>query len=137
MSIEQVVRERHAFEDRMRNFLTIASVMTDREIELALSRLADMLTHMGGAPHVKIRGQALKQYFDLRRAKQRQERFFKRLMFKPLPGMPPYDQRIDQDQSSYLIRSTANYPLLLDGQLAAPAGTASQSFNETVLLLAP
>jgi len=137
MSIEQAVRERHAFEDRMRNFLTLASVMTNREIELALSRLADMFTHMGGAPHVHIRGQVLKQYFNLRLANQRQERFLKRILFKPLPGIPPYDQRIDQDQSSYLIRSAANYPLLLDGQIAAPAGAASQSFDETVFLLAP
>ena len=137
MSYEQAVRERHAFEDRIRNFLNLASVMTDRELELALSRLADMLTHMGDQPHVRIRGEVVKQYLGLRRVGQRKERALKRMFFKPVPGMVAHDPRIETNSSDYYVRCIANFPLLVEGQLAPPGSTTNASFDQTVLMLAP
>ena len=137
MSIEQAVRERHAFEDRLTNFLTLASIMADREIELALSRLADMLANMGDNTHVKFRGLVLKSYFDLRRKNIRQQRVFKRIFFPNVTGMPPFDHRIDKDQADHFVRSIANFTLLTGNEIAAPKGPNDQPINETVLLLAP
>ena len=137
MSYEQAVRERHAFEDRLGNFLSLASILTSRELEVALSRLADMLTNMGDQPHVRFRGEVLKHYLDLRKAGQKQERAFKRMFFKPVNGMPAFDGRIDQNPTDWYVRSIANFPLLLEGQIAPPAGATSATSKETVLLLSP
>lgn len=135
MSYEQAVRERHAFEDRLRNFLDIASVLNARELEVALSRLADMLTHMGDVPAVRLRGEVLKGYMELRAAGQRRERTMKRMFFQAVPGMPAFDKRIDQNMSDWLVRSIANFQLLVDGQIEPPGSATSATFEETVLLL--
>lgn len=137
MSIEQVVRARHEFEDRLTNFLVLASIMTDREIEIALSRLADMAKHMGESPEVMLRGHVLARYFELRRKNRRPQRAFKRVIFFGVSGMPKYDSRIDRSPSDHYVRSIANFTLLVDGQIAPPNAADGQEIDETILLLAP
>jgi hypothetical protein len=135
MSYEQLVRERHAFEDRLRNYLHLLSVLNARELEVALSRLADMLTHMGDVPAVRIRGEVLKRYMELRAVGERRERPMKRMFFRAVAGMPPFDGRIDKYSGDWIIRSVANFPLLVDGQIAPPASSTAATFDETILLL--
>ena len=137
MSIEQAMRERHAFEDRLRNFLILASIMTDREVEIALSRLVDMAAHMGAPPQVVFKGKVLASYLDIRRQNRRAHRPLKRALFRRLPGMPLFDGRIDQSNPDYWIRSIANFTLLAEYQLAPPAANNGQEIDETILLLAP
>jgi len=70
MSIECSIRERHAFEARIKKFLTLAATLTTDEVEVTLGRLADMLGELflpRGREHVMIKGHILKIYFDLRR----------------------------------------------------------------------
>lgn len=137
MSYEQAIRERHAFEDRLRNFLTLASVMTARELEIALSRLADMLVHMGDIPQVRLRGEVLRHYMELRANGVRRERAIKRLMYRRCAEMPPFDPRIDRSESDWYVRAMANFRLLEEGQIAPPTGAATSTLEETMLLLAP
>lgn len=137
MSIEQAVRERHAFEDRLKNFLILASILTDRELEISLSRLADMAKNMGEAPEILLRGQVLMSYCELRRRGTRRHRAFKRVVFTNVPGMLPFDGRIDSGPSDHYIRATANFPLLIRNQMAPPPSTEDGDINQTVLLLAP
>lgn len=71
MSVERSIREKHALRDRLRAFLLIAAVMTDDEVELGLGRLADLLNAAENdreALDIRLRGAALKIYFDLRKA---------------------------------------------------------------------
>ncbi len=69
MSVENAIRERHAFRDRLREFLDIPMAMTDDEIELGLGRLVDLLGQTDDRDeqlNLRLKGNALKIYFDLR-----------------------------------------------------------------------
>ena len=85
MSIEQLVREKHAFRERLKEFLALAGAMTNDELEIALGRLADMLT-MSQDGHEKedarTKGAALKYYFDLRIAGEKSQASLKRTFMR-------------------------------------------------------
>ena len=69
MSVEKAIREKQAFRDRLREFLSIASMMTTDEIEIALGRLVDLLSKVKDEQeklNLQVKGVALKVYFDLR-----------------------------------------------------------------------
>lgn len=71
MSVEKAVREKHAFRGRLLEFLSIASLLTNDEIEIALGRLVDMLEAAEDEHQkldIRVKGTALKLYFDLRQA---------------------------------------------------------------------
>lgn len=135
MSIEKAVRERHEFEDRMRRFISLASVMTNREIELSLSRIADMSHHMEGDLQVIFRGQLLNAYYRLRVSGARRMRLMKRLFFSPVPGMPAKNRRIDSSISDYWIRSISNFDIFQSGQSMPPEGAYRNSMEDDVLRL--
>ena len=136
MSIEDAVRVRHSFEDRLRNFLTLASFMDDRELEIALARLADMVLHAPDSAAIRLRGEALKQYWDLRTSGLAPYSQWKRAFASPPPGMVHFDARIDRSPSDRFVRSISNFVLLVDGQIAPPPSVTPTSFSETSKLLA-
>ena len=71
MSVERAVREKQAYRNRLREFLSIAAVMTTDEVEIALGRLADLLGTADGEHaelEIRAKGTALKVYFDLRQS---------------------------------------------------------------------
>lgn len=71
MGVEQAIRDKHAFRERLQAFLSIAVTMSNDEIEIALGRLVDMLAASedeNAKLDIKVKGAALKLYFDLRLA---------------------------------------------------------------------
>lgn len=71
MNVEQAIREKHAFRNRLQKFLAIAVIMTNDEIEIALGRLVDMLgasQDQGAKLDIAVKGTVLKAFFDLRQA---------------------------------------------------------------------
>lgn len=65
-SLERAVRELHEFEDRMADFLRLASALTDRELQVALAKLADLHVAQPGSQVVQLKGQILGAYYVLR-----------------------------------------------------------------------
>ena len=85
MSIENLVREKHAFRERLKEFLSIAGAMTTDELEIALGRLADMLStaqNCAQEDNIRVKGATLKVYFDLRVAGEKTQSNFKRLALR-------------------------------------------------------
>jgi hypothetical protein len=134
-SVEEAIRKRHAFEDRVKIFLEMASIMTNREIEVALGRLADIFTTDEIPAHVQIRGEILKLYYDLRLGGIRKYRSFKRQWSPSVPGLPPADYKAHRTLSDHLISSLVTFRLLSDNCLAAPPSSNQQPLSETVKLL--
>lgn len=69
MSVEKAIREKHAFRERLKDFLSIAVVMTKDEIEIGLGRLVDLLNEAEDETekrNTEIKGAVLNWYFDLR-----------------------------------------------------------------------
>lgn len=122
MSIEQAVKARHEFEDRVREFLQLASLLTDRELELALGRLLDMISGRNTEQfHVQLRGEILKHYYDLRKQGLRRQRRFTRWQFKA--------------SSDYYVAATVEFWLLPDTQFAPPPSPSHIRMDEMVKLL--
>jgi len=128
MNMEDAVRERHAFEDRVKQLLDLASMMTDRELEIALAKLVDLLNSQ---PHqqedIQIRGEILNSYYDLRRRGIKKQRKLKRALIVYPDGLPPRDFKTETTFSDYLARIAATYPLLSDGGISPPPFS-----NETI-----
>ncbi len=85
MSIEKMVRDKHAFRERLKEFLAIAGAMTTDELEIALGRLADMLStaqNDSQEENIRLKGSALKVYFDLRVAGEKTQSKLKRLALR-------------------------------------------------------
>ncbi|MGN6280352.1 hypothetical protein [Frateuria sp.] len=122
MSVEQAVRKHHAFQDRLRFFLMAAAVMTDREIELALARMADGLPTTIDPDRLLFNGQVLKAYYDLRRSGQAKHRAFKRMAFKSVPGIPPWPSKAITF-TEHMVKGVSEFQLLVPGQQAAGIGT--------------
>ena len=76
MTIEGWVRHKHDFEDSVRSFLLLASAMEDREIEIAIARIADRAANARDDSkhrHLEIKARILASYLQCRR-----EGFFRR-----------------------------------------------------------
>jgi hypothetical protein len=74
MSYEETVRAKHAFQDSLKEFFRYASAMTLEEIEISMGRIADLYTSTNTEFekfHYKVKGAALKLYFDLRNASKK------------------------------------------------------------------
>ena len=100
MNTEEAIRERHAFEDNVKRFLDLASAMSDRELEIALARLVDMLKgKKENAIQIQVRGEILNFYFDLRRSGTKTQKKLRRNAF--LEEYP--------DNSEWLISRAANF----------------------------
>ena len=74
MSVERAIRERQAFEARIKEFLALAAALTTDEVEIALGGLADILGELSEVKdqeRVMVKGHILRIYFDLRRTGRR------------------------------------------------------------------
>ncbi|MCX5869313.1 MAG: hypothetical protein NTY00_01505 [Deltaproteobacteria bacterium] len=67
-SVEQAIRAQHEFGKRLKEFLKLASSMSDKELEIALARLADMVTREkpDAEPAVRFKGMVLNLYYRMR-----------------------------------------------------------------------
>ena len=146
MTIEETIRERHAFEDRVKTLLELVSIMTNREIEIALARLVDMLAaenNESKRSNIAAKGELLKSYYDLRRQGVKDQRSIKRQF-----AWRPHDPRFclpnrkvglfkKEPYSDYFIRCTSEVVLFTTPQIP-PSTTPTQSSPiEMVKLLAP
>jgi len=143
MSVEEAIRERHAFEDRLRRFLELVSWMDDRELEIALGRLADMLdSDPNRQLQIRVRGEVLKTYFDLRRSGAKKQSSIKRGLarqgFKSWPtAMLPRDWRKRESESEWFVRNASTFLLVSDKLVAAPFTTDGAPVTDVVKRLAP
>ena len=138
MNMEDAVRERHAFEDRVKRFLDLASLMTDRELEIALGRLVDLLkTRSKQRQHVQVRGEILNSYYDLRRRGVKKQRKLKRALIVHPDGLFLLKRDRDQAVSDYLIGSAVTFQLLSGRQMSPPPAKTEQPLGEMVKLLSP
>jgi hypothetical protein len=126
INIEHAIREYHTFEDKMKKFLDLASVMTERELELALGRLADILVTQGDNNiHVRARGEILKIYYDLRKKGQKKYRSVRRTI-GPWPTM-----------TESLVLKVSTYQLLPENTQSIPESASGITLAEMVELLSP
>lgn len=130
-SVEEAVREEQAFEKRLREFLSIASGMTNQELEIALARLADLFQTTKDQPDsIRIKGTILNIYYQLRAAGLKKKSTLARIKHNVTSGA-----HIGAFGES-LITRLSSYPLL--GQSAAAPNYASEdSFNARIKLLVP
>ena len=132
MSQEVVAQARHAFQDRLRTFLRLLSVMTDRELELAHGRLADVLERTK-SPEAQVRNDVMSRYVNFRKSGERKERKLRRVLFNPAgPLVPAHDASIDANGSMYLIRCAANFALYWEGLTFVPGLRDGESLDQWV-----
>ena len=129
-SVEQAVREQQAFEERLREFLSIASSMTNQELEIALARLADSLESSKAHPEsIRIKGTILNIYYQLRAAGLKKQSTLARVKHNLKAGYI-------SGSSEMLITVLSSYPLL-QPSASAPSYPSDDAFNARVKLLAP
>jgi hypothetical protein len=122
MDTEQAIRERHRFQDRVTEFLKLASRMTERELELALGRLLDMLeADPSQSLQVQIKGDVLRQYYDLRRQGERKQRTLARWL----------DGCLNEDR----VSNVATFELFPDKQVLSQSSDSETSVSDMVKLL--
>ena len=127
MKVEEIIRARHEFEDSVRAFLDLASAMSDRELEIALARLADMLREdRKHEASIRVSGELLKLYFDLRTQGAKVQHKRKRGFFGKY-----------EDDSDALVDEITTWELLPDGFSEIPQPKGREDALGTVKLLAP
>ena len=129
-SVEQAVREKQAFDERLREFLSIASSMTNQELEIALARLADSLQRTKDHPEsIRIKGTILNIYYQLRVAGLKKQSTLARIKHNLKAGYI-------SGSSEVLITALSGYPLL-EPSAVAPTYESDDAFNAHIKLLAP
>ena len=120
MSIEQEVLVRHKFEDVVKKFLDLASLLTDRELEISLGRLVDTLNTQltTERTHTQIKGEILKLYYDLRKQGVRKQRKVARWWYT--------------NPSTEIIELVVDFQLLQNNQFEPPSGPTNTSASEMV-----
>lgn len=81
MTLEETIRQKQRFRKSVAEFLSIATALTDQELELALARIADWMNATSDEQaqiHWRFRGQLLKPYYDMRLARKKRLNIFKR-----------------------------------------------------------
>lgn len=127
MKIEELIRARHEFEDDVREFLDLASAMSNRELEIALARLADMLNEeKEEEASIRVSGELLKIYYDLRTRGVKRQFKFKRGLLGKYSNSP-------ED----LIEELTSWDLLPENCVAIPQPPDREDPVGTVKLLAP
>jgi hypothetical protein len=132
MSIEEAVRERHDFEKRLKQFLELAASMTDKELEIALARLADVVTWSKpkSPDEAAFKGMILNLYYRMRisGAKSQSTKARKRLWTRII---------CLGDFGEHLINLASSYsfpPIPMDYKAQSPN---EDFFGQRVKLLAP
>lgn len=91
MKVEELVRQKHAAEQALKEYLRFVSTMSCEEIELAMGRLADMLSEPYDADSLALiflKGSILKVYLDLRVSGEKKQKSRQRSSHKQ--GMKMY-----------------------------------------------
>ncbi len=128
-SVEQAVRQQQAFEERLREFLSIASSMTTQELEIALARLADLLqTTKPQLESIRTKGAILNVYYQLRAAGLKRQSTLARIKQNVKAGV------YIGEFGEFLITQLSNYQL---PQIPATPYASEDFFNARIKLLAP
>jgi len=131
-SVAQAVRQQQVFEERLREFLSMASSMTNQELEIALARLADLLQTTETQPEsIRTKGTILNIYYQLRAAGLKKQSTLARIKWNVKAGV------YIGEFGEFLIRQLSSYQL---PQLPAGGSTpysSEDSFNSRIKLLAP
>lgn len=128
-SVEQAVRQQQAFEERLREFLSIASSMTTQELEIALARLADLLqTTKPQLESIRTKGGILNVYYQLRAAGLKRQSTLARIKQNVKAGV------YIGEFGEFLITQLSNYQL---PQIPATPYASEDFFNARIKLLAP
>ena len=132
LSVEQAVREQQAFEDRLREFLSIASSMTNQELEIALARLADMIQTTKGQPEpIRAKGTILNIYYQLRAAGLKRQSTLARIKWNVKAGV------YIGEFGEFLIGQLSSYALPQLPMGGASPYSSEDSFHSRIRLLAP
>lgn len=81
MTIEEEVRKKHEFDDMQDELLKLASELSLRELEIAMAKLADKLLEEKEDTeknNLKIKGEILRQFYEVRKGDPSKEKKFKR-----------------------------------------------------------
>lgn len=126
-TIESEVRDRHELEDRLAHFLALASAMTDRELEIALARLADRVQRRAKSneENIRAKGMVLKCYYSLRVSHAKRQSMLQRA--RAAIGLGPVGERLIQKVTDYIL-------VLSKGELG---DDDSDDLPERIKLLAP
>jgi hypothetical protein len=139
MNFEETIRAKHAFEDRVHEFLDLASVMTEREIEIVLARLADALPGQTDAGRLQslLKGKLLSTYLELRKTGEKtQRRKFRRLFGPEWKSLPQWKAR--ERFNDYVVRCATEASVIPEGvTFDENAQTSQADMTKTVKLLAP
>lgn len=131
-SVEQAVRQQQAFEERLREFLSMASSMTNQELEIALAKLADLLQTTKAQPEsIRTKGAILNTYYQLRAAGLKKQSTLARIKWNVKAGV------YIGEFGEFLILQLSSFRL---PQLPAGGTTPYSSedfFNSRIKLLAP
>ena len=82
VTLEETIRQKQRFRKSVTEFISIATALTDQELELALARIADQMSAKSDEQariHWRFRGQLLKSYYDMRLAGKKRLSILKRL----------------------------------------------------------
>lgn len=107
MGYEDEVRARHAFEQAIRDFLSLLSAMTREEMELSIGRIADNLNSEASAvceTQSLLKGKVLRIYLDLRHERVLKQNKLRRLRMRP--EMKSYFEHLGLFRHA---QATANY----------------------------
>lgn len=149
MNVEDTIRNRHAFEDRVKTFLELISVMTTREIEIALARLVDLLaSESDEAIHanMRVKGELIKAYYNMRLKGAKQQRRLKRAFaafLDPTNCLPPrkqpkwYKIAEPEPNEAYYIRCVTEVMLFPGKQIPPSSTQENPGPQEMVKLLSP
>ena len=131
-SVEQAVRQQQAFKERLREFLSMASSMTNQELEIALAKLADLLQTTKAQPEsIRTKGAILNTYYQLRAAGLKKQSTLARIKWNVKAGV------YIGEFGEFLILQLSSFRL---PQLPAGGTTPYSSedfFNSRIKLLAP
>jgi len=138
MNFEETIKAKHVFEDRLREFLDLASVMTDRELEIALARLADVIPQQTEARRLQslFKGKLLNEYLKLRRSGGKEHKKFRRLLGPDWKTLPSWASR--ESIEDYFLRCTAEATVIPEGMSIEDNSVVTEAdMARTVKLLAP
>ncbi len=130
-SLEQAVRELHEFEDRMADFLGLASALTERELRVALAKLADLYVALPGSQKVQLKGQILGAYYVLRSDGTKSQSKLSRTRCSAKWGI------LDRDLGERILRELEMFPLPVIRDSTPSDYWTEGPFRARVRLLSP
>jgi hypothetical protein len=136
VNVEETIRARHAFEDNVRFLLTVAALMSDREVEIALGRLADSVRETDEGSLQKLTaGEVLHAYLALRRTGAKRQRKLRRAVGWFPAGMP--ESLPVESVEEYLLRAATTIRLLPKAVTSTPIPDWPSVVLDVVRGLAP